>query len=134
MESQKVWKVRQFGKSESLESLQFYEELHNQQLRCLLTEFKKSTLLWQQIHQFFTFWKVGNFGKSTILRRNALSTTQIVTKWVQKVYRDMARDSPIFQFRKVENYRNNTNIRTNSKKKNQIHTKILQKIYIVNER
>ena len=101
LESQTVWKVRKFGKSESLESLQFYEELHYQQLRCLLTEFKKSTLLWQQIHQFFTFWKVGKFGKSTILRRNALSTTQIVTKWIQKVYRDMARDPPIFQFRKV---------------------------------
>ena len=70
-----------------------------------------------------------NFGESTILRRNALSTTQIVTKWVQKGYRDMARDSPIFQFWKVENFGKSTILRRNALLTTQIVTKMVQKVY-----
>ena len=54
--------------------------------------------MWQGIHQFLTFWKVGYFGKSTNLRRNALSTTQMLTYWLHKVYSDVPRDPPIFDF------------------------------------
>ena len=67
-----------------------------------------------------------NFGKSTILRRNALSTTQILTRWVQKVYRDMARDQPIFQFWKVGK---STILQRNALSIPQIVTKWVQKVY-----
>ena len=65
------------------ESLQFYEDMRYQPLRCWLTDFKKSTAIWQGIHQFLTFtmfhfWKVE---KSTILWWMALLTTQMFTNW-----------------------------------------------------
>ena len=64
---------------------------------------RKSTNLWQfVILLIYRFWKVENFGKSTILRRNAQLIPQIVIEQVQKVYRDMARDPPIFDFYHVQ--------------------------------
>ena len=46
----------------------------------------------------FKFLKVGKFGKSTILQRNALTTTQMHTICLEKVYTIVVRDPPIFDF------------------------------------
>ena len=52
----------------------------------------------------FKFLKVGKFGKSTILQRNVLTTTQMLTICLKKVYTIVARDPPILDFLESEKF------------------------------